>query len=217
MSRTAEPTERRGQILRAAVAVFSERGYANATISDIASAAGVAHGTIYLYFRSKAEIFDSLVNWFSEHIVEGVTAMADADETRSTDLRTTLFQLTYCILAASAAYPKLADVCLRPVNDTLPDLVQPLRRVAAVLTESIAECLATAIRRGEVRPIDPYEGADLILSTIGVAIERLLRRGSAVDLDHLSTWYVDFLLYGLSGTPSRNLVECSIVPLRGNL
>jgi AcrR family transcriptional regulator len=44
-------------ILRAAAQVFAERGYHAATINDIAEYAGIAKGTVYLYFRSKYELF----------------------------------------------------------------------------------------------------------------------------------------------------------------
>lgn len=48
--------ERKRQILQAAVRVFARRGYATATIEDIARAAGVAEGTIYNCFRSKEDL-----------------------------------------------------------------------------------------------------------------------------------------------------------------
>lgn len=75
MSRVTDAEERRDQILKAAVAVFSERGYTNATISDIASRAGVAHGTVYLYFKSKAEIFEQLVAWFVDRLIAALRAL----------------------------------------------------------------------------------------------------------------------------------------------
>lgn len=50
------------QILNAAIKVFAEQGYHKATISQVAKAAGVADGTIYIYFKNKADI---LFNFFS--------------------------------------------------------------------------------------------------------------------------------------------------------
>jgi len=43
--------EKRQQILDSAVAVFAEKGFYNAKVTDIAHKAGVAHGTVYLYFQ----------------------------------------------------------------------------------------------------------------------------------------------------------------------
>ena len=60
----ARGTTKRDRILRAAVEVFARSGYFNAKVSEIARAAGVADGTIYLYFDGKEDL---LVTIFREH------------------------------------------------------------------------------------------------------------------------------------------------------
>ena len=57
-------TSKRERILRAAVDVFAEHGYFNAKVAQIAKAAGVADGTIYLYFDGKEDL---LITIFREH------------------------------------------------------------------------------------------------------------------------------------------------------
>ncbi len=57
-------TAKRERILRAAVDVFARSGYFNAKVSEIAKAAGVADGTIYLYFEGKEDL---LITIFREH------------------------------------------------------------------------------------------------------------------------------------------------------
>ncbi len=52
--------DKREAILRAATSVFASNGYFNSKVADIASAAGVADGTVYLYFKSKEEILHSI-------------------------------------------------------------------------------------------------------------------------------------------------------------
>ncbi len=52
---------RQDQILRAAMEVFTRKGYAAATVPQIAQTAGVATGTIYLYYPSKRELFIALM------------------------------------------------------------------------------------------------------------------------------------------------------------
>jgi TetR/AcrR family fatty acid metabolism transcriptional regulator len=54
------PVPKRDAILRAAIDVFANRGFFNAQVADVARAAGVAAGTVYLYFRSKDDILMSL-------------------------------------------------------------------------------------------------------------------------------------------------------------
>jgi TetR/AcrR family fatty acid metabolism transcriptional regulator len=62
--------DKRGAILRAAIRVFANNGYFNSKVADIASAAGVADGTVYLYFKSKEEILHSI---FDRNMEEAIT------------------------------------------------------------------------------------------------------------------------------------------------
>src|SRR6266700_1576053 len=54
------PGTKRAAILRAAIDVFADRGFFNAQVADVARAAGVAAGTVYLYFRSKDDLLISI-------------------------------------------------------------------------------------------------------------------------------------------------------------
>ena len=54
------PVPKRDAILRAAIDVFADRGFFNAQVADVARAAGVAAGTVYLYFRSKDDLLVSV-------------------------------------------------------------------------------------------------------------------------------------------------------------
>jgi len=63
--RQSQADETRRQILTAAHRLFTERGYAGATIEAIAAQAGVAPETIYAIFRNKGKILASLVNFLS--------------------------------------------------------------------------------------------------------------------------------------------------------
>lgn len=50
-------------ILRAAAKVFAQSGYFNAKVSDVARTAGVADGTVYLYFKNKDDLLTSIFSW----------------------------------------------------------------------------------------------------------------------------------------------------------
>src|SRR5438552_5682769 len=52
--------DKRETLLRAAIRVFAHNGYFNSKVADIAREAGVADGTVYLYFKSKEEILHSV-------------------------------------------------------------------------------------------------------------------------------------------------------------
>jgi TetR/AcrR family fatty acid metabolism transcriptional regulator len=62
-------TDKREAILRAAIRVFANNGYFNSKVADIARAAGVADGTVYLYFKSKEEILHSVFDKSMEEAI----------------------------------------------------------------------------------------------------------------------------------------------------
>lgn len=62
--------ERRSAIIEAAIDVFAQRGFHHARVSDVAKEAGIADGTIYLYFKSKDDLLISLFEEKMEQIVD---------------------------------------------------------------------------------------------------------------------------------------------------
>jgi TetR/AcrR family fatty acid metabolism transcriptional regulator len=75
--------DKREAILRAATRVFARNGYFNSKVADIASAAGVADGTVYLYFKSKEEILHSIFDRsVDEAVSEARKQMEQIDDPR---------------------------------------------------------------------------------------------------------------------------------------
>lgn len=94
------------QIIEAAVRVFARRGYYNSRVSDIAREAGIAAGTIYLYFKTKDEI---LVTLFRDKMAEFVDSLrkAIAGERDAASKVRTLVRLHFSLLEKD---PELAEV-----------------------------------------------------------------------------------------------------------
>ena len=68
-------------ILRAAIKVFARGGYFNSKVADIAREAGVADGTVYLYFKNKDDILVSIFNHeMDEALSRGRAALAEIDD-----------------------------------------------------------------------------------------------------------------------------------------
>ena len=73
--------DKREAILRAAIKVFAQKGYFNSKVADIAGEAGIADGTVYLYFKSKDEILHSIFDRaMEEFISEGKREIAEIEE-----------------------------------------------------------------------------------------------------------------------------------------
>src|ERR1700742_3369975 len=77
--RSATPEVRRAAILDAALEEFTARGYDAARLDDVAKRAGIAKGTIYLYFADKETLFQELIRAQLSPVVGGVIHASHAD------------------------------------------------------------------------------------------------------------------------------------------
>jgi len=78
-------TDKREAILRSATSVFAEKGFFNSKVADIAKAAGVADGTVYLYFKNKDDVLHSIFDRaMDEFIADGKREIATLE---SADLK----------------------------------------------------------------------------------------------------------------------------------
>jgi len=83
--RTAAARERANgkyeAILRAAIKVFAGAGFFNSKVADVAREAGVADGTVYLYFKNKDDILVSIFNYYMEEaLAAGKARLAETDD-----------------------------------------------------------------------------------------------------------------------------------------
>ena len=159
-TRRRDPEARPSQILDAAFKEFGERGLAGARLDDIAKGAGVAKGTIYLYFPNKEALFRELVRVTIVDALQAAEASRDGapnDLSASDQLR----------LMARAWWINLRgerqQVLTRLVHAELhrfPDLFAFYgEEVVARGRRLVASVIARGIARGEFRPIDPMVGA----------------------------------------------------------
>ena len=105
-------SDKHQQIIEAAVRVFARNGYYNSRVSDIAREAGVASGTIYLYFKTKDEI---LVTLFREKMAAWVTYAREeiANEPDPVAKIRRLVALHFSVLEKDPALAEVVQVELR--------------------------------------------------------------------------------------------------------
>jgi AcrR family transcriptional regulator len=65
-------------ILEAGAAVFREKGYDSATMTEIAARSGTAFGSLYRFFPSKESLADALLAHYAQHALDGLAALAEA-------------------------------------------------------------------------------------------------------------------------------------------
>jgi AcrR family transcriptional regulator len=133
--------ERRQAILAAALEEFSARGFAAARLDDVAARAGVAKGTIYLYFRDKEALFQDLIREMSPVVstIERALSLdlpmrALAEQAVEIFVRevygTRRKDIIRLVLSEGPRFPKLADFYYREVLSRIMAAVRTLLRRA---------------------------------------------------------------------------------------
>jgi TetR/AcrR family fatty acid metabolism transcriptional regulator len=143
----ADP-EKRQRILEAAVRVFGRRGYHDARIAEIAAAARVAEGTVYLYFRNKEHLFGTVFDEKMDELLARGRTIGASDVSASERL-TRLVDLHLTFFAADRDLASLFQIELRRSARMLQrvirsKLVDYFRILGGVLKDGIAT--------GEFRP-----------------------------------------------------------------
>lgn len=161
------PHDRPAEIASAAISVFSKKGFASATMDEIAEVAGVSKGTIYLYYRSKEEL---LVESVRERLVENqskvlpILFQVDANVLTAEKVRWMLGEAFTRItdIARSPGMKDLTRVILaeRSHSEKLRDMHRDLvRKGIGILTEY----LKRASKAGVIKTVNPENLAKSIL------------------------------------------------------
>ena len=150
--RDSTPGPKRDAILRAAIDVFADHGYFNAQVADVARAAGVAAGTVYLYFKSKDDL---LVSIFERSMREGL-AIGRAAVAGLDDPAERLRRLARGHLARLGADRNLAivfQVELRQSTKFMERFSSTLLRdYLGLIREAIADGQRAGLLRADINP-----------------------------------------------------------------
>jgi AcrR family transcriptional regulator len=194
---------RPGEIIDAALRLFADRGYAATKLEDVATAAGIGKGTIYLYFPTKEDLFRAVVRQAVLPNLEAATALTADPATSAADilraiaerflalLETDLTAIPKLVVAESGNFPTLARFYAEEVVHKGMALVRGV--------------LARGVAGGEFRPIDldsalPLFSAPLLLLVLW---KHSLGRHTDIQFDPRAVvaTHLDVLLRGLAAGP----------------
>jgi AcrR family transcriptional regulator len=166
MPRTRRKDARPGEIIAAALASFAERGYAATKLEDVAAAAGISKGTIYLYFPTKDALFRAMVRHvvspriaaFERFIAAGADAPAPDRIRRYIEhmwehLRGPFFPILYRLTIGEL--PDFPDLLRFHVQETAG---RTLTICAGIIRQGVAA--------GEFRRVDPEATARIIHAVV---------------------------------------------------
>jgi TetR/AcrR family fatty acid metabolism transcriptional regulator len=148
----ATPLPKRDAILRAATDVFAERGFFNAQVADVARAAGVAAGTVYLYFRSKDDL---LVSIFERTMRDGL-ARVRASVAETSDPRERLRRFARLHLSGLGRDRNLAVVFQVELRQSTKFMERfsstMLRDYLGLIRDAIADGQRAGLFRDDLKP-----------------------------------------------------------------
>jgi AcrR family transcriptional regulator len=190
-----DPDVRRQQLLTAATAVFARRGYRSAGISEIVHTAGVARGTFYLYFASKADVFMAIADDFYDRLEMSIAASDDvpAMQTAAAEGHSFLHASIRRWFEFFQQHRLAATVILKeaPAIDPRFDRgVAELRRSAYA---HLAERFSRLQRLGAVRSsISPEIAAHLQVGMFEELVKAFVLGDGQPDIDRLAAQMTDF-------------------------
>jgi AcrR family transcriptional regulator len=185
---------RREKILDAALTVFAERGYEAARLEDVAARAGVAKGTLYLYFEDKEALFEALVRGAVSPIMAKVAEAAMAPGTKAADVLALFFAmfqkevlgtrrklLLRLIIAEGPRFPTISKFYYREVVTRGLALMQALA--------------AGAVERGEFASDAAVRFPQLVVAPLLMAViwDGLFGRHHPLDVTGLLRAHQDLL------------------------
>lgn len=202
---------RRACILKAARCVFARQGYSATVVDDIAGQAGIAKGTLYLYFRSKEEIFLAA-------LVEDARTMDHLTRERMQSAASWREKLAAYIgvrMEYLESHSDFLRIYLAEIRSRLVCGMKMQSELHQVMRESegqLAQMFAAAIARNEIRPVDANLAALTVVDiTRGLMERRLLGWSSMTPAPADAEFALD-ILYRAFAAPGQLPVEASSIP-----
>jgi AcrR family transcriptional regulator len=159
------PEERPIQILEAALVEFGEKGLGRTRLDDIAHRAGVAKGTIYLYFPTKDALFRAMIRHVTGRNIEAFETRAAASDESAAD------QLHGYITGAwthmrSPVFIILYRLTIGELHE-FPDLMRFfVQETAARVLKVCTAIIRRGVANGEFRPVDAAATARMVHAII---------------------------------------------------
>ncbi len=160
---------RRTEILNAARSVFARKGFVRGIMDAIAKEAGIAKGTVYLYFRSKEEIYRAVLDYDMEFLKKDTLERIEAAK----NLKDKIGAFTLARLENAEAKKEIFRI-MDTESGSLSLTRSQYRRYLREPVHLLASAIEDAARRGEIRPVPSERVAWIIADMTRGTIQRRL-------------------------------------------
>jgi len=181
------------KILNSAGAVFAEHGFYKATISQIAARAGVADGTLYLYFKNKDDILYQYLSFKTDVVFKKMNAAV----TNGTDAESKLRNLIRCHLEAFQRDQNMAIIFQSEVR-YLRDIESQIKNISKMYLDLLSDIIEQGQIDGTMRQ-DLFVGLvkRFILGAVEGVISTWVSAHGRYDLGTMADPLVDLFMTGV--------------------
>ncbi|MEO0114106.1 MAG: TetR/AcrR family transcriptional regulator [candidate division WOR-3 bacterium] len=161
--------EKEAKILKAAEKVFLKKGFFPAHIDDIAQEAGIAKGTVYLYFRDKASIYIALLD---KYLSEAIALLEEIRKEKSNvikKLERILEQGTILFSHMKGMFPLVSIENINLTAEIMKDIKVKIQPKMRRIIDSLAEIIREGVKNQELKKMDAKLGALVLFNMIRVS------------------------------------------------
>jgi TetR/AcrR family acrAB operon transcriptional repressor len=189
----------RAAVLKAALAVFSAKGYAAATLDDVAKAAKVTRGAIYWHFKSKADLYNTLIQELSARGAS-VVQQAVAEGGTLIEILRRVFVRQCALIEDDKEARAVMELALFKTGLD-PELQAGRKKqleAGNALIDGIADAMKQGVAQGVLRKgLDPVDMARAFIAFENGAIQLWLASPKSFSLKESAESFADILIEGL--------------------
>jgi TetR/AcrR family transcriptional regulator, fatty acid metabolism regulator protein len=153
--------DKRRHLLDAAVRVFARKGFHASRVGDIAEEAGVAHGLLYHYFKSKDQVLEAVFHENWSILIARIESVEETDEPAADQLR----HIAAIVLRTWLHLPDVVRVVIQEFGRS-PELAERIGELTLPI-DAIQRVIVRGIERGEFRKdVDPVFAATVVYGSI---------------------------------------------------
>jgi len=187
---------RRDQVIDVARRLFGERGTTDVSMDEIASEAGVARSTVYVYFANRDELLRACLQRMHEQLTEGIAETWGQETEPALRLERLIVEMLARV-DDSPAFFRLALVTQGTPARGAEAVGNELALISLSIARLIRDLVVEGIERGEFRPVDPDRTTTLIGQQIYGAMAVRAEDPAPLARDELAAETVRFIFRGL--------------------
>lgn len=197
MGSESELTEkRRGQIIEAAMKVFSEKGLEKARVDDIVTESGLSKGAVYWYFKSKDEIIQAAFDQFFDFDQQGLQRLVEQPGTTRERLLNYALMMVRNVRQIFSLLPLAYQFYAAATRQSL--MQNSFQRYYQSYNDLLSQLLRQGIERGELKTIDENAVATQLTANMEGMILLWVLQGPDFDAEQFVQAMITTMFEGLA-------------------